>query len=345
MVPGLPSLDDLIEQLHVVSIPLRHTFRGTEHRETMLFEGDNSPAEWAPFPEYDDAEAAWWLASAIEQGFSRDFPAIPSHIAEIRVNAIIPAIDPPDVPALLGRFAGVKSVKIKVAEPGRTPIDDLTRIAAVRKGVGPDVTIRLDANGAWEVAEAERNLFMFSAFNIDYIEQPVGSLDEMARLRVRLRGTGIRLAADESLRKGGDITRILEAEAADLVILKVNPLGGIKRCLDLARTAREGGVGVVVSSGLETSVGIAHGAHLHALLADSVPDTEDAGLGSAALFAGDVVTQPLTPSRGAIRLLMPVLDPRKLKKFRAGDDSHRWWVERLRRVYDRLGDVATQKSQ
>ncbi len=305
----------------------------------MIFEADNGPAEWAAFPEYGDAEAAWWLASAMEQGFATDLPPLPGHITDVRINGIIPAIDPSQLGPLVKKFEGVASIKLKVAEPGQTAIDDVGRLAKLRELVGPDVTIRLDANGSWEVAEAEQNLFMLRAFGVDYVEQPVKTLDEMARLRKRLLGTGIRIAADESLRKGGDIQHIIDAKAADLVILKVNPLGGIMRSLEIARQAKAANIGVVVSSGLETSVGIAHAAHLSALLDGLLGAKEDAGLGSLTLFQGDVVTQPLTHVDGAIPVTPPVLDPRKLKKFRADSDRVSWWQERLRRVYDHLTNV------
>ncbi len=340
MAQGIPSVEDLIGNSHVVSIPLRQEFRGLSHRETMIFEGDNGPAEWAAFPEYDDLEAASWLASALEQGFATDLPPIPGHLKDIRINGIIPAVDVSGLPALIKKFQGVNSLKIKVAEPGQTTIDDLGRISTVRELVGPDVAIRLDANGAWEVAEAENNLFMFRAFDIDYVEQPVKTLDNMAKLKRRLQGTGIRVAADESLRKGGDIHDIIDHDSADLIILKVNPLGGITNCLEIARKARNANISTVVSSGLETSVGIAHAVHLQALLAGLVGNEEDAGLGTLTLFQGDVVTQSLTHSDGAIPVTPPVLDPRKLKKYRADDERKVWWHDRLRRVYDRLGDVS-----
>jgi O-succinylbenzoate synthase len=339
MAQSIPSVTELINNSHVVSIPLRHEFRGLSHRETMIFEGENGPAEWAAFPEYDDQEAAWWLASALEQGFAADLPPIPGHITEVRINGIIPAVEVSEIPTLIKKFSGVTSIKLKVGQPGHTAIDDLGRISAIRQLVGPDVTIRLDANGAWEVAEAERNLFMFSAFGIDYVEQPVKTLADMAKLRKRLTGTGIRIAADESLRQGGDIHHIIDADAANLVILKVNPLGGIRKCLDIARQARYADIGVVVSSGLETSVGIAHAAHLQAVLAGTYGDSEDAGLGTLTLFQGDVVTQPLTHFDGAIALAPPVLDPRKLKKFRADEERTTWWRNRLHRVYGRLTSI------
>ena len=340
MAQGIPSVSDLLSNSHVVSIPLRGEFRGLSHRETMIFEGDNGPAEWAAFPEYNDSEAAWWLASAIEQGFSKDLPPLPGDIKHVRINGIIPAVDSVDLPALVKKFQGVNSLKVKVAEPGQTTIDDVSRLSRIRQLVGPDVTIRVDANGAWEVAEAEANLFMFRAFGIDYVEQPVKNLEDMVKIRRRLNGTGIRVAADESLRKGGDIDAIIDSGAADVVILKVNPLGGILRTLEIATKARDAGLGVVVSSGLETSVGIAHAVHLQAVLNHRYGDAEDAGLGTLTLFQGDVVTQPLTHTAGAIPVTPPVLDPRTLKKYRADEERITWWQDRLRRVYDRLGDVA-----
>lgn len=333
----VPAVEELIERSHVVSIPLRQTFRGITTRETMIVEGERGPAEWAPFVEYDDQEALPWLESALEQGFSPSLPNLPGNIQDVPINGTIPAIDPSELAALVKRFKGVKSFKVKVAETGQTTIDDVGRLAKLRQLIGPDVSIRLDANGAWHVAEAERNLFMFAAFDIDYVEQPVATIEQMARLKERFKGGALRIAADESLRKGGDVDEILDSQAADLLVLKVNPLGGIQRCLDIARKARERGVAVVVSSALETSVGIAHGAHLHALLADSFGPQLDAGLGTLALLDGDVATQPLMPNDGTIPVMPTVLDPRKLKKFQAAPERITWWHERLRRVYGLLG--------
>jgi len=340
MAQVTPSVSDLLDNSYVVGIPLRQEFRGTNYRETMVFDGENGPAEWAAFPEYGDTEAAWWLASAIEQGFATDIPPLPGHIKDVRINGILPAVDVSELAGLIKKFKGVTSVKVKVAEPGHTTIDDVGRLSRIRQLVGPDVTIRVDANGSWEVAEAEKNLFMFNAFGIDYVEQPVKTLDEMAKLRKRLAGTGIRIAADESLRKGGDVHQIISAGAADLIILKVNPLGGIMRCLEIARHASNANMAVVVSSGLETSVGISHGVHLQAILAGIFGNTEDAGLGTLTLFQGDVVIQPLTHVDGAIPVTPPVLDPRKLKKYRANEERTAWWRDRLRRVYDQLGEIA-----
>ena len=340
MASVFPAVEDVLDRSRVVSIPLKYPFRGVTHREVMVIEGENGPAEWAPFVEYDDVESARWLASALEQGFDTDLPPRPNTVPRVRVNGIIPAIDATELPPLVKKFAGVKSFKVKVAEPGQVLVDDLTRLSALRKLAGHDVTIRLDANGAWEVAEAEKNLFMLNAFHVDYIEQPVATLEQMARLRERLKGTGVRIAADESLRKHQSIDDILDREAADLVVLKVNPLGGIRRCLEIAAKAKERGVDVVVSSGLETSVGIAHASHLQALLIDTYQDVEDAGLGTLTLFDGDVVTQPLTHTSGTIAVTPPVLDPRKLKKFAADKDRTEWWARRLRRVYARLGEVS-----
>jgi o-succinylbenzoate synthase len=335
------SVDELIERSHVVSIPLRHRFRGIDYRETMIIEGDRGPAEWAAFVEYGDDEAAWWLASAIEQGFATDLPSLPGGVKNVPINAIIPAIDPSEIPALLRKFPGVASIKLKVGEPGHTPIDDVSRLSKIRDLVGPDVAIRLDANAAWQVAEAERNIFMFSAFGIDYVEQPVATIDQMVNVRQRLEGTGIFLAADESLRKGHALDEILDRQAAHLLILKVNPLGGIMKSLEIARKARDRGVGVVVSSGLETSVGLSHGVHLWALLHQVNPEASlDAGLGTLTLFDGDVVTQPLVHDHGSISVAPPVLDPRKLKKYRADQERTLWWQDRFRRVYRLLDQVA-----
>lgn len=340
MASVFPAVEDVLERSRVVNIPLKYPFRGLTHREVMIIDGDNGPAEWAAFVDYDDAEAAWWLASALEQGFDTTLPPRPNTVPRVKINGIIPAIDALELAPLVKKFAGVSAFKVKVGEAGQVLVDDISRLSALRKLAGHDVTLRLDANGAWQVNEAEKNLFMLHAFHIDYVEQPVATLDQMARLRERLKGTGVRLAADESLRKHHSIDDILDQEAADLVVLKINPLGGMRRCLEIAAKAKQRGVDVVVSSGLETSVGIAHAAHLQALLIDTYGDVEDAGLGTLTLFDGDVVTQPLTHTSGTIAVTPPVLDPRKLKKFAADKERTEWWGRRLRRVYSRLGEIS-----
>jgi O-succinylbenzoate synthase len=334
-----PSVADVLDRSHVVSIPLKYPFRGVTDREVMIIEGETGPAEWAPFPEYDDGEAAWWLASALEQGFSNDLPPKPNTVPSIRINGIIPALPAADIAPLVKKFAGVTSFKVKVGEPGQVLVDDIARLSTLRQLAGSEVTIRLDANAAWQVTDAEKNIFMLDAFHIDYIEQPVETVSQLSRLRERLRGKGVRIAADESLRKTHRLDDILDQEAADLVVLKVNPLGGIVRCLEIARRTKERGVDVVVSSGLETSVGLSHAAHLQALLIDRYTDVEDAGLGTITLLDGDVVTQSLTHTDGSLPVTSPVLDPRKLKKFRVDNDRREWWARRLRRVYDRLGGL------
>lgn len=329
---------DLLDRSRVVSVPMRLTFRGISAREAMILEGPEGPAEWGPFVEYDDEEAAIWLLSAIEQGFSPLLPKAPADIDRIRVNGTIPAIEPAELGPLVKKFKGVRTLKVKVAEPGQSTIDDVGRLAKLRQLVGPDVAIRLDANGAWSVSEAERALFMLQAFNIDYVEQPVQTLDQTVRLKERLRGSPIRIAVDELIRKSGDVDAVLRSGAADLAVLKVNPLGGLSRSLEIARQAFENRVEVVVSSALETSVGLSLGATLQALLQSERGGMPDAGLGTGTFLTGDIVTEPLLPVDGWIPVRPAVVDPRKLKRYEAAPDRIQWWQERLTRCFQVLTD-------
>jgi O-succinylbenzoate synthase len=338
----LPDIDVLIERSHVVQIPLVTPFRGLNYREVMLIEGDQGPGEWAAFTEYSDEEAAWWLASALEQAFDDSLPPMPAGIDDIPVNATFPAIDPSEVPRWWKKFPGARAAKVKVAEKGQVLIDDLARVQAVREAVGPDVSIRLDANGRWDVSDADRAIFMLRAFDIDYIEQPVSTVEEMAKIRQRLAGTGIRVAADELVRKTHSVAEIIEHGAADVIILKVNPLGGVRNALELARQAHEAGLEVVVSSGLETSVGLSRGAYLSSLISEHTGQSHDAGLGTSVFLETDVVTEPLVTKAGRVSTKPVVLDPRKLKKVLAPADRVGWWTSRLSRCLELAQQIGSK---
>jgi len=328
---GITDADELIERSYVVSIPLRVPFRGLTQREVMLIDGPEGPGEWAAFTEYPDDVAAKWLAAALEQAFDDTVPQPPAGVEKVAVNATFPALDPGDVAGWWKRFPGAKAAKVKVGEPGQLLIDDVARLNAIRQAVGPDVTLRLDANARWSVSEADKALFMLRAFNIDYIEQPVATVDEMVYLKRQLRGTGIRLAADELIRQSGSLDEVIDKRAADIAVLKVSPLGGMKPTLALARKAQDAGLQVVISSGLETSVGLSWGARAAAIVGDQDQSPLPAGLGTAVCFESDVVTQPLKVTGGSIPVNRPVLDPRKIQKGAASDERTIWWQERLRR--------------
>jgi len=310
-ISGITDVDELIERSYVVSIPLRMPFRGLTHREVMLIDGPEGPGEWAAFTEYSDDVAAKWLAAALEQAFDDTVPAAPAGVEKVAVNATFPALEPGDVAGWWKRFPGAKAAKVKVGEPGQLLIDDVARVNAIRQAVGPDVTLR--------------------AFTIDYVEQPVATVDEMVYLKRQLRGTGIRLAADELIRQSGALDEVIDRRAADIAVLKVSPLGGIKPTLALAQKAHEGGLQVVISSGLETSVGLSWGARAAAIVGEHAQSSLAAGLGTAVFFESDVVTQPLKVTAGSIPVNRPVLDPRKIRKVIASAERTAWWQERLRR--------------
>ena len=327
----IPSLDELICRSWVISLPLRMEFRGLAAREVMLFDGTTGAAEWAPFIEYPDAHAAIWLAAALEQGFDhsvRDFPI--SHDA-IPVNATFPALEPDHIAAWWKNFPGVKSAKVKVAEAGHSLKDDIARVAELRRTVGSAVTIRLDANARWTVDQAEKALEELSVFDIDYIEQPVTRVSELAELRVRLHGTGIRLAADESIRHSGALDDIISLGASDIAVVKVSPLGGIRKTLALARDAHQAGMQVVFSSALETSVGLSWGARAAAVFRSETGALADAGLGTAAFLAHDVTEHPLEIIDGTIPVSEPILDESVVRDSVVSPERTAWWHARLAR--------------
>ncbi len=325
-----PALTDLLASARVVSLPLRTKFRGVVDREVMLFKGPNGWAEWSPFLEYPDEEAAVWLSAAIEFAYGKTPTAVRDRIP---VNATLPAVAPDQVAAVLARFGSFSTVKIKVAEPGQTPGQDVDRIVEVRK-LYPEAKIRLDANGGWspELSFSFIKALAGQGIELEYLEQPCKTIDELARLRQMIAESSfnVPIAADESVRKASDPMLVVEAEAADILVLKVAPLGGISRAMEIARGA---GLPVVVSSALDSSVGISMGAHLAAAL----PDLRfDCGLATASLLAGDVTRQPLLPVDGFIDVRRVEIDQQKLDIFEAEDHRIDWWVDRLDRAFKHL---------
>ena len=325
-----PALTDLLASARVVSLPLRTKFRGVVDREVMLFEGPNGWAEWSPFLEYPDEEAAVWLSAAIEFAYG-GMPTL--HRDRIAVNATLPAVTPDQVERVLARYGTFGTVKIKVAEPGQTPGQDVDRIVAVRK-LYPDAKIRLDANGGWspELSFSFIKALAGQGIELEYLEQPCKTIDELARLRQMIADSkfNVLIAADESVRKASDPMAVVEAEAADILVLKAAPLGGVSRAMEIARGA---GLPVVVSSALDSSVGISMGAHLAAAL----PDLRfDCGLATASLLAGDVTREPLLPVDGFIDVRRVEIDQQKLDIFEAEDHRIDWWVDRLDRAFNLL---------
>lgn len=318
----LPPLSDILDSARVVALPLHQRFRGIETREVMLFEGPAGWTEFSPFLEYDDAESSAWLAAAIDFGWDE---APPIFRSRIRVNATLPAVAPERVAEILDRFPGCRTVKVKVAEPGQSLAKDVARVTAVRAYLGPEGRIRLDANGGWNVDEAEHAIHALAPSDLEYVEQPCGSVDELADIRKRVKYMGMPIAADESVRKATDPLEVATARAADLLVIKAQPLGGIHAALQIVNAA---GLPVVVSSALETSVGISMGAHLAA----AVPELAyDCGLATVSLLAADVTAESLIPVNGLIDVRRVTPDATLLERHAATPDRVSWWNARLER--------------
>jgi O-succinylbenzoate synthase len=324
----LPA-NDLLASARVVSLPLTTRFRGITTREAVLFEGPEGWTEFSPFVEYSDEEAAAWLAAAIDFGWN---PA-PAPLRErVAVNATLPAVDVDAVEGVLARFPGCRTIKIKVAEPGGLLAEDVARVARVRELLGPDARIRVDANGAWNVDEAETAIHAFAPYDLEYVEQPCATVEELAEIRTRVKYMGIPIAADESVRKAEDPLAVARAGAADILIIKAQPLGGIRAALDIVAAA---GLPVVISSALDTSVGLSMGAHLAAAL----PELPlDCGLGTAALLGADVTDFPLLPVDGHIDVRRVQVSPVLLDEYAADAERTAWWLARVERCLALLAD-------
>ncbi len=327
----LAHLDDLLGTARVVQLPMRTRFRGITLREAVLFEGPEGWTEFSPFVEYGDEEASTWLHAAIDFGWRVQ----PAPLRElIPVNATVPAIAAEAVATVLDRYPGARTAKVKVAEPGQTLADDVARVSAVRDRLGPEGRIRVDANALWNVDEAEHAIHALAPFDLEYVEQPCATVEELAEIRARTRYMGIPVAADESVRKASDPLAVARAGAADLLVIKAQPLGGVHAAL---RIVAEAGLPVVVSSALDTSIGIAMGARLAA----AIPALDfDCGLGTVAMFEEDVAVELLVPVDGAIRVERPEVSATQLDRLSAPADRRDWWLDRVRRCY-RLVERAT----
>ena len=320
---GILSLTDIRATARVVALPLRRRFRGIDVRDAVVFEGPAGWSEFSPFVEYDDAESAAWLAAAID--FATTTPTV--HRSRIPVNATVPAVAADQVADVLDRFPGCRTAKVKVAERGQGLADDVARVRAVRERLGPEGRIRIDANAAWNVDEAEHAIHAMAGFDLEYVEQPCADIDELADIRRRVKYMGIPIAADESVRKAADPLAVADANAADLLVVKAQPLGGITAALDIVRRTA---LPVVVSSALDTSIGISMGAHLAAAL----PALDyDCGLGTAALLAADVAAEPLLPENGAVDVRRVNPDAALLDRHAASADRTEWWLDRLTRCH------------
>jgi o-succinylbenzoate synthase len=298
----------------VYRVPLRTRFRGIDVRDGVLVRGPAGWGEFSPFWDYDVDESRRWWASAVESAVE-GWPD-PLRTA-VPVNVTVPAVDAERAHAMVAA-SGCRTAKVKVAEPGQAPADDLARVEAVRDALGPAGAIRVDANAAWDVDTAVARIGELDRVGLEYVEQPCATLEELVALRRRI---DVRIAADEVLRRAADPLRVDLREACDVVVLKVQPLGGVRPAL---RVAEAHGLPCVVSSALESSVGIAAGVALAAAL----PELPFAcGLATVALFTDDVTSSPLLPVDGALPVVRP--EPDRLDAVTADPDTDARWRARL----------------
>ena len=305
-----------MRETRVYSIPMPIRFRGITVRQGMLIRGEAGWGEWSPFEEYGPREAATWLRAALEAA-DEGYPE-PVRFS-IPVNATIPAVDPPTA-RKLAVGSGCATAKIKVAEPGQSLDDDIARVEAVRDGLGPKAKIRVDANGGWDFDQAEKAVKSLAKYDLEYVEQPCAAVEDLAKLR---RKVDVPIAADESIRRAEDPYLVKKLEAADVAVLKVQPLGGVRACL---RLAEELDMDVVVSSAVETSVGLRAGIALAAAL-PRLPYA--CGLGTLPLLSADVVSDPLTCVNGQIPVRPVHVDPALVDRVQADEETIRQWTVRL----------------
>ena len=330
----------MVDEVVPFALPMARRFRGTEVREGVLLRVGTTWGEWAPFPEYDDPTAARWLRGALEA--ARDgWPR--AHRTSVAVNAIVPALGPDEVARLVADAVaddGCNVVKVKVAERGQDFTDDVARIAAVRSALddaGADEgVIRVDANGAWTVDEAVERLDVLDSIagGLEYAEQPCATLDELAAVRAR---TGVRIAVDEGVRLAAthddELVRRVR-EAADVLVLKATPLGGVEAAL---RVAEEIGLPVTVSGAMDSSVGLCAGLALAAALP---AEPLACGFGTGRLLAADLTEETTLPRDGRLSVVRRDPDPDALRAAASRLSAERavWWRERLDRCLAILGE-------
>jgi o-succinylbenzoate synthase len=304
-------------ELHPVRIPMRQRFRRVDHREAVLVRGPTGWGEFSPFPDYPPEVTTRWLAAALELACGElPDPVRPT----VPVNVTVPATDPKTAVALVLE-SGADTAKVKIGDHDQSEEEDVERVRAVRETLGPAGYLRVDVNASWDVDTALRRLERLAEFDLQYVEQPVATLAEMKLLRAK---SPIPLAADELVRQSPHPLQVIEEGAADVLILKVQPMGGVNRVLDLANRST---IPVVISSALETSIGM-YGGLLAASLLDELPYA--CGLGTVSLIEGDPTLHPLVPMDGKLEVRRPEPDPELLVRWRPDRDRGAEMLRKLR---------------
>lgn len=311
------------EDVRFYAIPLTTRFRGITVREGALVRGPNGWGEFCPFDDYDDAVSAQWLATAVEQ-CTQGWPAPVRD--RIPINCTVPVVEPARAHEIVAK-SGCATAKVKVADHPDSLAEDIARLEAVRDALGPAGAIRIDANAVWDVDTAVTHIHQLNraAAGLEYVEQPCRTIDELAAVRRRV---DVRIAADESIRRAEDPLKVAVAGAADIAVIKCTPLGGVRRAMRVAEAA---GLPVVVSSALETSVGLA----AQLALAGALPELDFAcGLGTLSLLTGDVVRDSFRVVEGFLSVPTepPTPDPELLDRYAMTGERLTWWRDRLARV-------------
>ena len=313
-------LDDLLATLRVIALPTRTNFRGVTFREVALMQGPQGWGEFSPFLEYDENECRPWLASAIEAATV----ARPARYRDaIAVNGIIPELnDKTEIESLMRTFSGAKTFKVKV---GHNLVEDIIRVARVFSNA-PKAAIRIDVNGLWTVEEALTHLYAYyeEIGPFEYVEQPCATVEELRELKSKIK-IPLRIAADEIIRKAPDPFAVDLTDAADIVMLKVQPLGGIQRSLDIAAHHR---LPVVVSSALESAIGIEYGLELAASISDL---TFDCGLATGSLLASDVAEHKIIDGKITLGQISPQLDG-----LDVSPERYEWWKNRIMKTWEQI---------
>jgi O-succinylbenzoate synthase len=310
----------LFETMRVVALPTKTNFRGISVREVALFKGESGWGEFSPFLEYSAAECAPWLKCAIEAATK---PRPKLFRQSIKVNGTLPALnDSDDIEGIVDSFPGVATFKVKV---GDNLSEDIARLAQVR-ALRPEVKLRIDVNGNWSVADAVTNLRAIyeNIGPLEYVEQPCATVEELRELKEKLK-IDIKIAGDEVLRKARDPFAINLEGAVDILMLKVQPLGGIERAHKLAEHHK---LPVVVSSALESAVGINYGL----ILAASFPELDfDCGLGTGSLLATNIAELPIIDGQIHIREFEP-----EFSGHEVAPERFEWWKNRVMKTAELL---------
>jgi len=260
-------------------MPLKTTFRGLNHRELMIFESENGFSEWSPFPEYSNKESSRWLKASLDW-LTNPRPEIKT--SGVTPNAVLPAVDVDRIEEVLSKFDHLRTIKIKIAEQGEPRTLDLQRIQKVLE-LYPEAKIRLDANGGLSIEQSMELIYWLkqAQVNLDYLEQPVKTVEELTKLRAEIGAQELEVlvAADESIRKNSDPYEVDSKDAADVMIVKWQPLGGIAEILEISKRVS---LPLVASSALESAIGLNAGVWL----ACSLDSGFDPGLATSSLFCG-----------------------------------------------------------